>query len=168
MMTQAVIYLALGGNLGDRRTNLAEAIRQLHSEVTIDHTSAVYETEPAYVTDQPNFYNMALRGRTSLSPEALLGFLKTIEQDLGRQQTIRYGPRLIDLDILLYDDRQQETPTLTLPHPRMIERAFVLIPLADIAPDLVIPGQTETVQTLAARLTADAQGQVIQVIPDLF
>jgi len=168
MLNNTQVYLALGSNLGDRRANLAEALKQLQSYVILDVLSTVYETEPAYVTDQPNFYNMVLRGTTTLSPQALLHRLKSIEQDLGRQQTVRYGPRPIDIDILLYGEMQLTTPDLVIPHPRMTERAFVLIPLAQIAPDLIIPGQWETVKQLAERLDTTAQGQVVQVIEDAF
>ncbi len=167
MLNNSQVYLALGSNLGDRRANLAEALKQLQPHVILDVLSAVYETEAAYVTDQPNFYNMVLRGTTTLSPQTLLHRLKSIEQDLGRQQTIRYGPRPIDIDILLYGEMQLATPDLVIPHPRMTERAFVLIPLAEIAPDLIIPGQWETVKQLAERLDMTAHGQVVQVIEDV-
>jgi len=167
MLNNTQVYLALGSNLGDRRANLAEALKQLQSHVTLEALSAVYETEPAYVADQPNFYNMVLRGTTTLSPQALLRRLKSIEQDLGRQQTVRYGPRPIDVDILLYGEMQLDTPDLVIPHPRMTERAFVLIPLAEIAPDLIIPGQWKSVKRLVEQLDAAAQGQVVQVIEDV-
>ncbi len=165
-MTHPTIYLALGSNLGDRRANLTGAIDQLRAHLTITHTSSIYETAPAYVTDQPSFYNMVLQGQTALSPHDLLHTLQSIERALGRRETIRYGPRPIDLDILLYDDLQLETPELTIPHPRMSERAFVLIPLAEIASDLIIPGQTEPVQTLADHLTTEGEGQILRVVTE--
>ena len=134
------VYLALGGNMGDRAANLAEAIRRLGEAVEIDAQSALYETAPMYVTDQPAFLNMAVRGTTRLDPAALLGFLKGIEESLGRDLGgLRFGPRPIDVDILLYADRVVAEPELEIPHPRMAERAFVLCPLADIAADIVHP-----------------------------
>ena len=134
------VYLALGGNMGDRAANLAEAIRRLGGAVEIDAQSALYETAPMYVTDQPAFLNMAVRGTTRLGPVELLHFLKEIEATLGRDLGgLRFGPRPIDIDILLYADRVVAQPDLEIPHPRMAERAFVLCPLADIAADIVHP-----------------------------
>jgi 2-amino-4-hydroxy-6-hydroxymethyldihydropteridine diphosphokinase len=147
--SQPVVYLALGANLGDRRRNLRVAVERLREEVQVERMSSVYETEPAYVIDQPRFLNMALRGRTALEPLELLAFLKRVERELGRAAGPRFGPRLIDLDILLYGDLVLATPELTIPHPRMAERPFVLAPLAEIAPDLVPPGWDETVGALA-------------------
>ena len=144
------IYLALGANLGDRGASLRNAVERLRDAVTVERMSSVYETEPAYLLDQPRFMNMALRGHTALEPHALLGFLKRIEHDLGRTAGPRYGPRAIDLDILLYDSLALTTADLTIPHPRMAERPFVLTPLADIAPDLVPPGWERSIGALAA------------------
>ena len=134
------VHLALGGNLGDRAANLAEAIRRLGEAMDIDTQSALYETAPMYVTDQPAFLNMAVRGTTRLGPTELLRFLKEIEASLGRDLGgLRFGPRPIDIDILLYADRVVAEPDLEIPHPRMAERAFVLCPLADIAADTIHP-----------------------------
>ena len=144
------IYLALGANLGSRRGAIAEAVARLAPAVAVERVSALYETEPAYVLDQPRFLNAVLRGRTALGPAELLALLKQIEADLGRATTVRYGPRAIDLDILLYGSERINTAALTVPHPRMAERPFVLVPLAEIAPELVPPGWGETVGTLAA------------------
>ncbi len=160
-MDEITVYLALGSNLGDRRNNLIDAINQLRQKVRIDRLSSVYETEPAYVTDQPPFLNMVVRGTTTLSPQELLQFLKSIERRMGRFSDVRYGPRPIDIDILLYGDVQIREPDLCIPHPRMLERAFVLIPLAEIAPDLKIPGQTATVAELAQQV--QGVGKVIRV-----
>jgi 2-amino-4-hydroxy-6-hydroxymethyldihydropteridine diphosphokinase len=145
----AIVYLALGANLGDRIASLRGAVERLRDAVTIERLSSVYETEPAYVLDQPRFLNMALRGRTALDPHALLAALKRIERDMGRAAGPRFGPRLIDLDILLYDDLALATADLTIPHPRMAERPFVLAPLAEIAPELVPPGWDRSVGELA-------------------
>ncbi|MEO7913355.1 MAG: 2-amino-4-hydroxy-6-hydroxymethyldihydropteridine diphosphokinase [Roseiflexaceae bacterium] len=143
------IYLALGTNLGDRSASLRNAVKWLREAVEIEHLSSVYETEPAYLLDQPHFLNMALYGKTALGPHALLAFLKRIEHDMGRISGPRYGPRAIDLDILLYDSLALITDSLTIPHPRMAERPFVLVPLAEIAPDLMPPGWEQSIGVLA-------------------
>jgi 2-amino-4-hydroxy-6-hydroxymethyldihydropteridine diphosphokinase len=143
------VYLALGANLGDRLASLRDAVGRLRGAVAVERMSAVYETEPAYLLDQPRFLNMALRGRTALDPHALLDVLKHIERAMGRAAGPRFGPRVIDLDILLYDDLAIDTADLRIPHPRMAERPFVLVPLAEIAPDLVPPGWDRPVGELA-------------------
>ncbi len=163
-MRPAIVYLALGSNLEDRQANLEEAIRRLAEKVTVETLSPIYETEPAYVTDQPRFLNMVLRGQTALSPLVLLDFIKSIEETMGRVSGRRFGPRLIDVDILLYDELELDTPALTIPHPRMLERDFVLQPLADIAPQLVIPGQQEPIATLAQK--TGNTGRVIRQVRD--
>jgi 2-amino-4-hydroxy-6-hydroxymethyldihydropteridine diphosphokinase len=142
------VYLALGSNLGDRRGNLTAALRRLSSVVVIDALSSLYETEPVGYLDQPQFLNMVCRGRTLLSAPKLLKDTQEIEVALGRQSTFRNGPRPIDIDILLYDDLHIEQENLTIPHPRMTERAFVLAPLAEIAPELVHPMSGKTIQQL--------------------
>ena len=157
-----IVYLALGSNLGDRRANLGAAVERLRERVTIEALSALYETEPAYVTDQPRFLNAALRGRTALAAHALLAFVKQIERELGRAAGQRYGPRVVDIDVLLYGEQTIDTPDLTVPHPRMAERPFVLAPLAEIAPDLVPPGWGESVGARAAAVRG--HGDVIAVV----
>ena len=146
---ESIVYLALGSNLGDRRAHLAAAAARLAPSVIVERVSSLYETEPAYLLDQPRFLNAALRGRTTLEPAALLALLKRIERELGREAGVRFGPRVIDLDILLYGDRSIASEALTIPHPRMAERPFVLVPLAEIAPDLIPPGWATTVGALA-------------------
>lgn len=128
-------YIGLGSNLGQRETYLLEAVRELnsHPEVEVVRTSDIYETEPVGYSDQGPFLNMAVVVRTRLSPHELHALMKRIEDRLGRVRTIRNGPRTVDLDLLLVDDFAIDTPELTIPHPRMWERAFVLIPLHDVA-----------------------------------
>lgn len=151
-----VIYLALGSNLGDRLTNLRKAIAFLPPKVQHDIQSSVYETEPWGYSDQPAFLNQIIKANTTLDPFNLLVFLKEIEVKQGREETFRFGPRLIDIDILFYDDLVMETPKLTIPHARIAERAFVLIPLAEIAPDLRHPVLGRTIQQLKADVDASS------------
>ena len=146
------VYLALGTNLGDRRANLNSAIQAMPPAVRPQAASQVYETAPWGVLDQPAFLNQVIQAETGLGPQDLLAWLKRLESDLGRQPGMRYGPRLIDLDILLYDDLQLEIPALTIPHPRLAERAFVLVPLADLASDLRPAGMDQTVGEMLDRL----------------
>lgn len=128
------VYLSLGGNQGDRIGTLRRAVEQLKElpGTVVEALSPVYETEPQGYRDQPEFLNMAVRIRTSLSPMALLRETAHIEDILARKRTIKDGPRTIDIDLLLYEGVEMSCATLTLPHPRMRERAFVLIPLGDI------------------------------------
>jgi 2-amino-4-hydroxy-6-hydroxymethyldihydropteridine diphosphokinase len=127
-------YIALGSNLGDREAYLREALRRLDARdgIAIDRVSAVYETDPVGYTDQPKFLNMAAALTTERSPLDLLREMLDVERELGRVRDIRYGPRTIDLDLLLMDGVEFETEELTLPHPRMMERAFVLVPLLEV------------------------------------
>lgn len=133
------VYLGLGTNLGDREQNLRQAIRGLRQWLRLTAVSALYETEPWGVTEQPLFWNLCLAGETAETPHALLAHCKQLEQEIGRTPTARWGPRLIDIDILFYDDWVLHDDQLTIPHPRLTRRAFVLRPLADIAPDLIHP-----------------------------
>lgn len=144
------IYLSLGTNLGNRLLNLQNAISKLSPKVQVIRKSSIYETEPWGYPDQPTFLNQVVEANTELEPSALLLFLKDLELSAGRQETFRFGPRIIDLDILFYDDLVLDLPILTIPHPRIAERAFVLIPLAEIAPDLHHPKFNKTIQELKA------------------
>lgn len=140
----AEIFLGLGSNLGDREMNLRRAEEALAPAVVTRIISSVYETEPQYVIDQPRFLNRVLIGVTKLAPHALLAFLKQIENDLGRVPSKRFGPRLVDLDILYYEDKIVNDEELQIPHPRIGEREFVLRPMLEIAPDFRHPATGKT------------------------
>jgi 2-amino-4-hydroxy-6-hydroxymethyldihydropteridine diphosphokinase len=156
------IYLSLGSNLGDRAQNLRSAIRHLVPKIHMISQSSIYETEPWGYPDQPTFLNQVIKADTSLEPAALLAFLKETEVLMGRQETFRFGPRLIDLDILFYDDLILDTPILTIPHPRIAERAFVLIPLAEIDPDMRHPINHKTILELKAAMDT---GSIVRYQP---
>lgn len=151
------VYLALGANLGDREKNLSEAIARIGAFVRITRVSFIYETEPWGVKEQPWFLNQVIAGTTELSPVDLLRRVKKIEIEMGRAEGIRFGPRPIDIDILFYDRLIQLSPALTIPHPRLHERAFVLVPLDEIAPDLVHPRLRVRVHDLLTHLTTTEQ-----------
>lgn len=138
-------YLGLGSNLGDREAHLRAAIRQLRAVGSISAISSVYRTEPVGYREQPDFWNLVLELETGLGPEELLREALRIEEALGRVRTFRNAPRPIDIDLLFYDDLVLESPHLTLPHPRAMERGFVLFPLAEIAPQLRDPRTGERI-----------------------
>lgn len=154
-------YIALGANLGDpvATVNAAFAALAALPQTRLLATSALYRTAPVGITEQPEFINAAARVDTELAPEALLDQLLAIEQQFGRIRGERNGPRTLDLDVLLYDDLVLHTERLTLPHPRLHLRAFVLYPLADVGPELVIPGRG----TLAAWLPAVANQGIVRL-----
>lgn len=152
------VYLGLGGNLGDRDARLRAAVERLRASVTITAVSSIYDTAPLLVTDQPRFHNAVLAGTTALEPVALLRAAKAIERELGRVSGPRYGPRSIDIDLLFYDELSLHGDELTLPHPRIAERAFVLAPLAEIVPGRPLPVLGATPEELLRALgTADVQ-----------
>lgn len=136
------IYLSLGTNLGNKKENLTHAVQLLSEKINILKTSSFYETEPVGYKDQPWFMNIVVEGITHLSPEDLLVFTQSIEQAMKRVKTIVNGPRIIDVDILLYEDVKINTETLIIPHPRITERAFVMYPLFEISPELLIEGKS--------------------------
>lgn len=147
------VYLSLGSNLGDRRAYLKAAVDGLSLILANIKESSIYETQPLYVTDQPEFLNQVISGKTDLSPLEFLKQCQTIQKQVGRTpQTVRFGPREIDIDILSFGDVILKTDTLEIPHPRLHERLFVLEPLAEIAPDWVCPKTGQSVQGLIQKL----------------
>ena len=148
----AEVYIGLGSNLGDRKENLRQAESALSDVMAKHKRSTIHETAPQHVTDQPDFLNMVIAGETELSPESLLHALKAIEDALGRKPSRRFGPRLIDLDILYYDDQIIDRPDLVIPHPRIAERVFVLQPLLEIAPEKRHPVSGKTTAEMVSAL----------------
>ncbi len=144
------VYLGLGSNQGDRDALLRAAVAGLAATVRISRVSSIWDTAPLLIEDQPRFHNAVVEGLTSLAPHALLRELKRIERALGREPGPRYGPRLVDIDILLYDDLILETPALIIPHPQLAVRAFALAPLAEIAPHAWHPALQREAWELAA------------------
>lgn len=147
------ILIALGSNLGDRGGYLAKAIQKLEPEIHLLSESSIYETEPWGHKEQDPFLNQVIRAETALLPHAVLRKLKSIESELGREKTIRYGPRVIDLDLLFYDNLVLSTEALKIPHPQLAKRAFVLIPLKEIAPDFVHPQFDQTIRQLSQKIS---------------
>ena len=146
------VYLGLGANMGDRQANLERAVELLGERLRIEKVSSVYETEPVGYEEQPSFLNAVCRVETDIGPLQLLSLVKGIEASMGRVPNFSNGPRPIDIDIILYDDLVMVDPELTIPHPRMAERAFVLVPLMEIAPDLIHPFSGESVKDMAAKV----------------
>jgi 2-amino-4-hydroxy-6-hydroxymethyldihydropteridine diphosphokinase len=147
-MTEPVtVYLGLGSNMGNREENLERALDLISQRMRVGKVSSIYDTDPVGNTDQPRFLNAVCQAFTRLAPEGLLALAKGIESKMGR-----YGksgdPRPIDIDILLYDETVMETPELVIPHPKMAQRAFVLVPLAEVAPELVHPVSGKTIREM--------------------
>lgn len=149
-MEKHIVYLSLGSNLENREENLKEAAASLPPQMLVKAKSHIYETPPWGYEDQPRFLNQVVKVQAYLQPELLLKHIKRLEIALGRKASFRNGPRLIDIDILLFDDLVMNTPALTIPHPHMHERGFVLLPLMDIAPDLIHPVNQKSVREMLA------------------
>lgn len=149
-MEEHIVYLALGSNLGNRLANLKQAVAALSPQMEVKAKSHVYETPPWGYEDQPKFLNQVIKVKTYLEPESLLKHIKRLEVTLGRKASVPNGPRLIDIDILFYDDLILNTASLAIPHPHLHERGFVLLPLMDIDPDLVNPANQKSVREMVA------------------
>lgn len=153
-------YLGLGSNVGNRAANLRFALRLLPPLVRVEAVSSLYETQPVGPQDQPVYYNAACRLVTGLTPDGLLRHLKNVEWEVGRRPGERWGPRPIDLDILLFENLVLDGEDLTIPHPRLGERAFVLVPLSELCGELRPPTFAQTVGQLAAALDASGVRRV--------
>ena len=149
-MEEHTVYLALGSNLGNRLANLKQAVAAFSPQMEVKAKSHVYETPPWGYEDQPRFLNQVIKVKTYLEPEPLVKHIKRLEVALGRKISFQNGPRLIDIDLLFYDDLILNTTSLVIPHPRLHERGFVLLPLMDIDPDLVHPVNKKSVREMAA------------------
>ncbi len=153
----------MGTNLGDKKENLTRAINEIKKIGEVLACSSVYETEPVGFVNQPFFYNQVIEVQATVPPQELLVVLKNIEQKMGRVSTMRNGPRIIDCDMLYYGNVTLKTDVLTIPHPRAAERAFVLIPLSDIAPEFVDPQKKKQIREMVEGLSKEERNKVKQL-----
>lgn len=158
----SLFFLGLGSNLGEREKTLAHAREELAVIGTISLASCLYVTEPLHIHDQPWFLNQVIALQTDLEPLDLLNKAQAIEHLFGRERLIRFGPRTLDIDLLLAKDHVLDTPTLTLPHPRLTERRFVLVPFAEIAPDVIHPLTQKTIKELLTICPDSSQVQLLK------
>jgi 2-amino-4-hydroxy-6-hydroxymethyldihydropteridine diphosphokinase len=158
----AIVYLGLGANLGDREANINKALVELvrSGGCNLRKVSSLYETRPVGIEKQPDFLNIAAEIETELAPKELLGRLKEVERKAGREKTFKWGPRLIDIDILLYGDLRMAEGDLEIPHPEMDRRAFVLTPLAEIAPSAKHPVLRQTVRQMSEALGSEGVSRI--------
>lgn len=156
------VFISLGTNIEPRFDYLKKALHFLenHKEIHLIKKSKIYETDPVGYLEQDDFLNMVVQLHTTLSPLRLLDYCQDIEKQLGRERTLRFGPRTIDLDLLVYENKIIETDRLIIPHPRMHKRSFVLVPLREVAPELMIPTFQETVSDLLKKLSSSEIEQV--------
>ncbi len=154
-MPSITVFLGLGGNVGSREENLARGMALLAGPLDVTAASSIYETEPWGFAEQPSFLNMVCRARADMPPEELLLLCQDVERQVGRKPTFRYGPRVLDIDILDYGGMVVASPALSLPHPLLEERAFVLVPLAEIAPEWEHP----VLRKRASRLLEKVSGR---------
>lgn len=158
------VFIGVGSNIEPRNHYLERAIHQLkqHEEITVIAKSSIYETAPVGFTEQEDFLNMVIELETALKSIDLLRYCQQIEMEQGRKRTIKNGPRTLDLDILLYNEDIVMSPQLTIPHPRLHERAFVLVPFNEIAPDVFVPKLERTITQLLKELSTTEVEQVVK------
>jgi len=157
------VYIGLGSNIGDRKGFLDEAMQRLdnHHHIAVEKVSSIYETKPVGYDKQDDFLNMVIQISTELGHIDLLDVCQAIENDLGRERTIENGPRTIDLDILMFNNENRELDRLRIPHPRLNKRAFVLIPLYEIAPNIVLPTTGEAIEDVLLDISDKEKAEVV-------
>ncbi|WP_320164623.1 2-amino-4-hydroxy-6-hydroxymethyldihydropteridine diphosphokinase [uncultured Trichococcus sp.] len=162
------VYIALGTNLEPRADHLEKALELFRSlpDVEVKRVSSIYESKPVGYLDQPDFLNLVFEAETDLLPLDLLDSCQSIEQELGRVRTIRFGPRTLDVDIVLYGAESLEEERLIVPHPRMQERAFVLLPLQELNPEFLVPKWNKTVNALVAELQPEDLEEIWKYVPE--
>lgn len=163
-----VVYIALGTNLEPRADHLEKALEIFRSlqDLEVKRVSSIYESKPVGYLDQPDFLNLVFEAETDLLPLDLLDSCQSIEQELGRVRTIRFGPRTLDVDIVLYGTESIEEERLIVPHPRMQERSFVLLPLQELNPEYVVPGWNKTINKLVAELPQSDLEEIWKYAPE--